>query len=276
MWTLLKAPITRSLYCYLSYKCACSGISPQSSTQLSHHRDKPNPTGCSHGLYQRYNMSRSSSVEQKEHWIHRELGWLGSSLAPPLTDYGLWACWPPGVWPLHLEVKDKSVCLPTLPGEVVKIELNVMSVKTLWKFWALNKCQEFITQTHSRSPARFKIQEPRKWHLVTDHCAMGLKATRSHLKEDPTDQDGLTWVSMRVLLSWFKIYQACLNPWILFFFLVLGFELRAYNFSHSTSPFFCDGFFWDKVSQTICPGCLWTSILLISASWVARITGVSH
>jgi hypothetical protein len=35
-------------------------------------------------------------------------------------------------------------------------------------------------------------------------------------------------------------------------------------------------FFWDRVLQTICPDWLWTSILLISASWVARITGVSH
>jgi hypothetical protein len=33
-------------------------------------------------------------------------------------------------------------------------------------------------------------------------------------------------------------------------------------------------FFW--ISWTICPGWLWTMILLISASWVARITGVSH
>jgi hypothetical protein len=27
---------------------------------------------------------------------------------------------------------------------------------------------------------------------------------------------------------------------------------------------------------TICLGWLWTSILLISASWIARITGVRH
>jgi hypothetical protein len=26
-------------------------------------------------------------------------------------------------------------------------------------------------------------------------------------------------------------------------------------------PFFCDGFFWDRVSQTICPDWLWTMIL---------------
>jgi hypothetical protein len=34
--------------------------------------------------------------------------------------------------------------------------------------------------------------------------------------------------------------------------------------------------FWDMVLQTICPGWLRTMILLISASLVARITGMSH
>jgi hypothetical protein len=34
--------------------------------------------------------------------------------------------------------------------------------------------------------------------------------------------------------------------------------------------------FQDRVSQTVCLGWLRTSLLLISASWVARITGVSH
>jgi hypothetical protein len=58
-----------------------------------------------------------------------------------------------------------------------------------------------------------------------------------------------------------------------FFFPVLGFELTL---SHSASPFFCDGFFQGRVSQTICLGWLWTTVLLISASWVARITGKSH
>jgi hypothetical protein len=36
------------------------------------------------------------------------------------------------------------------------------------------------------------------------------------------------------------------------------------------------GFFWDRVSQTICLGWLRTVSLLSTASWVARITGVSH
>jgi hypothetical protein len=34
----------------------------------------------------------------------------------------------------------------------------------------------------------------------------------------------------------------------LFFFLVLGFELRAYILNNSTSPFFVIDFFRDKVS----------------------------
>jgi hypothetical protein len=65
--------------------------------------------------------------------------------------------------------------------------------------------------------------------------------------------------------------------WLSFFFFcaVLGFELRASPWA--TPPaLFCDGIFWDRVSQTICPGWLRTTILLISAYWVARITGMSH
>jgi hypothetical protein len=35
-------------------------------------------------------------------------------------------------------------------------------------------------------------------------------------------------------------------------------------------------FFWDRVWRTICLGWHRTAILLISASWVDRVTGVSH
>jgi hypothetical protein len=38
----------------------------------------------------------------------------------------------------------------------------------------------------------------------------------------------------------------------------------------------CDGCFQDSISQTISLGWLQTVIFLISASWVARITGISH
>jgi hypothetical protein len=56
-----------------------------------------------------------------------------------------------------------------------------------------------------------------------------------------------------------------------FFFAVLGFEPGSYTLSHSIIPpplffffFFGDGFFLDRVSQTICLGWLQTTILLTS------------
>jgi hypothetical protein len=52
--------------------------------------------------------------------------------------------------------------------------------------------------------------------------------------------------------------------------------LNSGSRSHSTSHFLCWGLFQGRVSRTICLGWLLTEILLISASWIARITGVSH
>jgi hypothetical protein len=57
---------------------------------------------------------------------------------------------------------------------------------------------------------------------------------------------------------------------------VLGFEIKAYTLSHSSNPFFCIGYFQDRVLQTICSGWPWTTVLLISVSWVVRIIGMSH
>jgi hypothetical protein len=72
---------------------------------------------------------------------------------------------------------------------------------------------------------------------------------------------------------------------------VLGFELMAtcllgrlsYCLTHSASPFFVIFFFCrcfvfsEKGSQELfAQGWLWTLILLISASWEARIIGMSH
>jgi hypothetical protein len=61
-----------------------------------------------------------------------------------------------------------------------------------------------------------------------------------------------------------------------FFLVVLGFEFRAYTLSHSTSPFLGMGFFEIRVLRVISPGWLQIVTLLISASWVARIIGMSH
>jgi hypothetical protein len=62
------------------------------------------------------------------------------------------------------------------------------------------------------------------------------------------------------------------------FLLVLRLELRAYTLSHSTALFFLGGgwVFWDRTLQTICLGWFQTTILPISATWVASIAGVSY
>jgi hypothetical protein len=76
------------------------------------------------------------------------------------------------------------------------------------------------------------------------------------------------------LITFFKKGQ------ILFIYLFIlwywGLKLGRYSYplSHSTSPFFNNGFFQDRISWTICLGWLWTVILLISASWAPRITGM--
>jgi hypothetical protein len=46
--------------------------------------------------------------------------------------------------------------------------------------------------------------------------------------------------------------------------------------SYFTSPFFVKGFFKVGSHKLFALGWFWTPILLISASWVARITGVSR
>jgi hypothetical protein len=61
---------------------------------------------------------------------------------------------------------------------------------------------------------------------------------------------------------------------LFFVFVVLEFELGPYTLSHFTSPFLWQ-VFPDRISQTFWPCWLQTEILLISASWVFRITGVS-
>jgi hypothetical protein len=54
---------------------------------------------------------------------------------------------------------------------------------------------------------------------------------------------------------------------LIFFFALLGFELRAYALSHSTSPFFVIVFFKIGFHNLFaCLGWLQTAVLLISAS----------
>jgi hypothetical protein len=60
---------------------------------------------------------------------------------------------------------------------------------------------------------------------------------------------------------------------VLFLLLLLFFQYRGLHFEQ---VLFFNGFFQDRTSRIICLGWLQTEILLISASWVARITGMSH
>jgi hypothetical protein len=68
-----------------------------------------------------------------------------------------------------------------------------------------------------------------------------------------------------------------------FSFTLLGFELRASRLLSRCSAtyaislvLFCVRYFWDRFLWTICPGWPQTANLQISASYVARIIGVSH
>jgi hypothetical protein len=61
----------------------------------------------------------------------------------------------------------------------------------------------------------------------------------------------------------------------LFIYYGAGIWTQIYTLSHSTNSIFVKNF-QDRVSQTVCPGWLWTVNLLNSASWEARITGMSH
>jgi hypothetical protein len=63
------------------------------------------------------------------------------------------------------------------------------------------------------------------------------------------------------------------KPLSVFFFF---FQIWGLNSGPTPLALLCEWFFWDRVSWTVCLGWLGTLILLISASWVARITGVSH
>jgi hypothetical protein len=64
--------------------------------------------------------------------------------------------------------------------------------------------------------------------------------------------------------------------WLCFFFFQYW-GLNSGPMPWATPPaLFLWRVFQDRVSRTICLGWLWTAILLISASWVARITVMSH
>jgi hypothetical protein len=96
----------------------------------------------------------------------------------------------------------------------------------------------------------------------TEDSAIHLRWILAKKTQQDFDLIDFRWDNLSVYLSMYLFWYWGLNsgptPW-------------------ATLPtLFCDGFFWDRVSRTICQGWLWTMILQISASWVARIIGVSH
>jgi hypothetical protein len=67
-----------------------------------------------------------------------------------------------------------------------------------------------------------------------------------------------------------------LSFFFFFFFWGTGVWSQDLHFESLHQPLYLWWVFQDRVSQTICLGWLRTVILLMSASWAARITGVSH
>jgi hypothetical protein len=64
------------------------------------------------------------------------------------------------------------------------------------------------------------------------------------------------------------------TPIIIFF--GTGAWTQGFHLESLHQHYFCEGFFEIGSHETICSGLLQTAILLISASWVARITEASH
>jgi hypothetical protein len=67
-----------------------------------------------------------------------------------------------------------------------------------------------------------------------------------------------------------------ISSFLLFFFFSTGVWTQGLDFEPLHQPFLTDGLFRDRVFRNICPDWLWTTILLISASWVAGITDMNH
>jgi hypothetical protein len=72
---------------------------------------------------------------------------------------------------------------------------------------------------------------------------------------------GVTWwgnAGKQILKTGLKILMLEFKFWkLIYFFVLLGLELRTYTLSHCTSPF-CVRYFQDRVHWTICLGCLQT------------------
>jgi hypothetical protein len=91
----------------------------------------------------------------------------------------------------------------------------------------------------------------------------------------------MVWMSLfKVMLRFNPQYEVLkwkLNTLtVIFFFFLRYWDLNSRPIPWATPPaLFRDGFFGDRVSRTICPCWLLTAVLLISASWVAKIIALA-
>jgi hypothetical protein len=161
---------------------------------------------------------------------------------------------------------------PIFHRQVLEVHMRVAheSHSSTWS------CHELIT-LHCFSVPRLSL------HLTIPHasCGIMLKTMRS-FGTDSQSSELLDGIRLGLNKYWYKKGEQLL-PSHFFFLAAHGFELRAscllsrhsYSLSHSISLILW-WVFWDRVLQTICPGWFRTTIFLIFASWVARITGMNH
>jgi hypothetical protein len=116
------------------------------------------------------------------------------------------------------------------------------------------------------------------WISEVHHWKSRRPSMHSHcyIREIPNSSDNTIWSQIIHDLPWYTGDYKWRE--LIFVCVVLGFELRAYTLSHFHQPFFVMGFYEIRSRKLFAraglePG---TTILLISASWVGRITGVSH
>jgi hypothetical protein len=89
------------------------------------------------------------------------------------------------------------------------------------------------------------------------------------------------WNFCRAFLSqffWeFEIFLNNQGPLSVFQFCGVGVWTQGLHLELFYQPHFCGGFFQVRVLWILCCPCwFWTAFLLISASWVARVTSMSH
>jgi hypothetical protein len=127
------------------------------------------------------------------------------------------------------------------------------------------KCQE-----QNINYQNLKTQEL-SWHKLSSQQILNAKSFQNHVLKvlkSALNLEFYTNIIVRVKGGVFVLF--CFVLFCLFCF--------PAGLPWATSPplFLCAGFFRDRVSQIIFPGWLQTMTLLISASWVPRITAVSH